>query len=108
MASKVKLTLTYNQDTAVLTLLDPIGLHNTWSCDPTDFLSQGSGKWSQGLGSQPVVLTAETGVSTVLQFYTLNMFDPKVGQSGTDAISSGDGGTVGDMELVAWIVDSVE
>jgi hypothetical protein len=108
MASKVKLTLTYGQDTAALTLLDPIGLDNTWSCDPTNFLSQGSGKWSQGLGSQPVILMNDTGDANVLQIFTLNMFSPKAGQSGNDAVASGDGGTVGDMQSVQWVVVSVE
>jgi hypothetical protein len=108
MASKVKITLTWGQDTAVLTLLDPVGPNNTWNCDPTYFLSQGSGKWSQGLGSRPVVLSDTTDKIIVLQFGSLNMFDPKVGQSGDDAISSGEGGTVGDQQVVKWIVNSVD
>jgi hypothetical protein len=108
MVWKVELTLTYSRDTAALTLLDPLGLDITWTCNPPGFLSKGKGKWSQGLGSQTVILTDRDGTTTVLQIYTLNMFDPKPRQSGNDAIASGDGGTVGDLQFVNWTVDSVE
>ncbi|QOL52239.1 hypothetical protein [Massilia litorea] len=104
----MKLTLTYGQDMAVLTLLDPIGLDNTWSCDPNDFLSQGSGKCTQGLGSQLVILANDSGNANVLQILLLNMFNPRAGQSGNDAVASGDGGMVGDMKSVQWAVVSVE
>ena len=104
----MKLTLTYGQDTAALTLLDPIGLDNTWSCDPPDFLSQGLGKSTQGLGSQLVILTNDSGNADVLKILSLNMFNPRAGQSGNDAVASGDGGTVRDMQSVQWAVVSVE
>lgn len=107
MASKVTLTLTWGTDSAVLTLLDPVGTINTWTCDPPDFLSKGSGKWAQGLGSWPVVLSDEDDKEIVLQFGSLNMFNPKVGQSGNDALASGDGGTVGDQQVVDWIIEAV-
>ncbi|MFC5461919.1 hypothetical protein [Massilia niabensis] len=107
MASKVTLTLTWGQDTAVLTLLDVLGLGNTWTCDPTDFLSKGTGKWAQGLASLPVVLSDVTDKISVLHIYSLDMFNPEVGDDGNDAIASGDGGTVGDQQVVKWIVDSV-
>ena len=45
MASKVTLTLTWGSDSAIVTLFDPVGTINSWSCDPPEFLSKGSGKW---------------------------------------------------------------
>jgi hypothetical protein len=108
MADKVVLTLSFGQDTAVLTLLDPVFINNTWSCDPPGFLSKGAGKWAQGLGSQAISLLDESNKLMVLDNLLLNMFDPKVGQSGKDAVAFGDGGTVGDSQSVGWVVDSVE
>jgi hypothetical protein len=106
MASKVIITLTFGTDEATLTMLDPIGPNNTWSCDPANFLSAPSGAWSQGIGSNPIVLQDSKSANNVLQFDSLNMYAPAVGQKG-DATSFGDGGTVPDTQVVAWSITSV-
>ena len=62
---------------------------------------------AQGLGAWPVVLSDEKDKMIVLQFGSLNMFSPKVGQSGKDALASGDGGSVSDQQFIDWIIDSV-
>lgn len=108
MASKVSLTLTYGQDHASLIVLDPIGPNNTWSCDPPGFLSQPAGSWTQGLGSQPVVLSDSKDKYVVLQFEDLNMFDPQHCPQSGSALASGDGGTVLDMQTVDSKIDKVE
>ena len=107
MASEVIIELTYQQSSAFLTLLDPIGPDNTWSCNPKDFLATSSGKWVQGLGSQPVILSNNSG-SIVLTIISLNMFNAKVGQSGNDANSSADGGIVGDNQSCDWTIRTVK
>jgi len=106
MASKVLITLTFGGDDATLTMLDPIGPNNTWSCNPAGFLSAPSGGWSQGLGSNPVVLQDSHSANNVLQFEGLNMYSPAVGQKG-NSMSFGDGGTVPDSQVVAWLITSV-
>lgn len=107
MASKVKVTLTSGADTAVLTLLDPVGPTNTWSCDPGNFLSKASGKWLQGLASTTVKITADDDHTPVLQFDTLDMYHPVEEQSG-NAEAFGEGGTVRDQQTVQWIITSVQ
>ncbi|MGY4601167.1 hypothetical protein ACVWXL_008913 [Bradyrhizobium sp. GM22.5] len=106
MASRVIITLTFGGDDATLTMLDPVGPNNTWSCNPAGFLSVPSGAWSQGIGSNPVVLQDSNSASNVLQFDGLNMYSPAVGQTG-NAISFGDGGTVPDGQVVQWSITSV-
>ena len=106
MAVKVVIRLTFGSVEGALTLLDPIGTNNTWSCDPADYLSASDGSWSQGLGSNKIVLKAAGSLVDVLTFTDLNMFKPEVGQNG-DAISSGDGGTVPDTQVVPWEISSV-
>ncbi len=106
MASKVIITLTFGGNDATLTLLDPVGPNNTWSCNPAGFLSVPSGAWSQGIGSNPVVLQDSQSANNVLQFDGLNMYSPAVGQEG-DATSFGDGGTVPDTQVVHWLITSV-
>ena len=108
MASKVEMRLTWGHDSASLTLLDPIGPNNTWSCSPGNFLSFPSGKWAQGLGALPVILSDPSDQHNVLQFDSLNMFDPQNGLQSGDAIASGDGGTVGDTQVVAWQINTIE
>jgi hypothetical protein len=106
MASKVVITLTFGANDATLTMLDPIGPNNTWSCDPAGFLSAPNGAWSQGIASNPVMLQDSSSANNVLQFDALNMFAPAVAQKG-DATSFGDGGTVPDTQVVAWVITSV-
>ncbi|MEY9419463.1 hypothetical protein ABIF69_005905 [Bradyrhizobium japonicum] len=106
MASKVIITLTFGSDDATLTMLDPVGPNNTWSCDPAGFLSAPNGAWSQGIGSNPVVLQDSNSANNVLQFDGLNMYSPAPGQKG-DATSFGEGGTVPDSQVVQWLITSV-
>jgi hypothetical protein len=107
MASTVIITLTFGGADATLTMLDPIGPSNTWSCNPGGFLSLPSGAWSQGFGSNAVILQDSKSANNVLEFDNgLNMFAPAVGQTG-NSTSVGDGGTVPDGQVVQWSITSV-
>ena len=61
MLSVITLALSSGGDTATLTLKDVLSLDNTQTCSPRGFLAAASGKWTQGLGSLPVEMTAGGG-----------------------------------------------